>query len=120
MKNTINNIFGAGLNNRVSIYVPGTAGPASTDPALAEKITAEVAGELSALFGGATISLAAGAWVSADYGLIREDVQIVYSNCTDERLEQYASEVRRIAEHVKSVMEQEAVSVEINGVLYFI
>lgn len=116
----INNVFGNALTGRVAIYVPGTAGPVAEDSALADRVTADVAGRLSELFGGATISLAAGAWMSQEHGLIREQVQIVYSYCTTEQLEQNAGAVRAIAEHVKNTMEQEAVSVEINNALYFI
>jgi len=116
----LSNIFGAGLSHRVAVYVPGTAGPVAADPALADRMTATAAGRLSELFGGATISLAAGAWMSAEHGLIREQVQIVYSYCTAEQLEQHAADVRALAEQVKSEMAQEAVSVEIDNKLYFI
>ena len=118
--NTIKNLFGDGMKNRVAVYVPGTAGPNTENRELAEQITANVAGELSALFGGATISLAAGAWMSDALGLIREQIQIVYSYCTAEQLERNAAEIRRIAEQVKNDMQQEAVSVEINNALYFV
>jgi hypothetical protein len=116
----LENIFGQAMQNRIALYVPGTSGAVNSDPGLAARMVEEVAARLSELFGGATISLAAGAWVSEQYGLIREDVQIVYSYCTDEQLEQNAQEVRRMADEVKRVMEQEAVSVEINNALYLI
>ena len=118
--NKINEIFGAGLNNRVAVYVPSTVDAATADAAAAEKMTENVAAELSQLFGGATISLAAGAWVSADFGLIREDIKIVYSYCSNEQLEKFAPDILRIAEHVKREMSQEAVSVEVNNNLYFV
>ena len=120
MKNDLQSIFGAGLRSRVAVYVPGTSGPADPDSALSERMTAEAAARLSELFGGATISLAAGAWMSAEHGLIRENVQIVYSFCTSEQLEQNAEAVRALAVEIKREMQQEAVSVEIDGALYFI
>lgn len=120
MKNNLQAVFGDGLRSRVAVYVPGTSGPADPDSALAERITEEAAARLSELFGGATISLAAGAWMSADCGLIREAVQIVYSFCSAEQLDKYAEAVRELAEMVKREMRQEAVSVEIDGALYFI
>lgn len=120
MSNDYNGIFGAALRSRVAVYVPGTSGPASADPALAERMTERTAAALSELFGGATISIAAGAWMSAEHGLIREQVQIVYSYCTEQQLADHAADVRRIAEEVRDLMEQEAVSVEINNALYFI
>lgn len=115
----IENIFGSAMRNRVALYVPGTSGAVNSDPALADRMVEEVAARLSELFGGATISLAAGAWMSAEHGLIREDVQIVYSYA-DALSEQALREVRRMADEVKSAMGQEAVSVEINGALYLI
>lgn len=120
MTNTIEKIFGAGLNSRVAVYVPGTVNANETDENKAEQITEMVAGELSELFGGATISLAAGAWKSEQFGLIREDIKIVYSYCTIEQLEKCAPDVLRIAEQVKREMSQEAVSVEVNSKLYFV
>ena len=107
------------MQNRVALYVPGTSGAVNSDPALAARMVEEVAERLSELFGGATISLAAGAWVSEQYGLIREDVTIVYSYA-EELTEQALLEVRRMADEIKTGMEQEAVSVEINGALYLI
>ncbi len=118
IENTFKNF--ARLPARVAIYVPGTSGPAAADPALAERMTAETAAALSDLFGGATISLAAGAWMSADCGLIREDVQIVYSFAALDDLNNHAAEILQLAQRVKREMQQEAVSVEINGALYLI
>ena len=118
--NRFEQVFGAGLQNRVAIYVPSTSDAVNSDAALSERMTEQVAARLSELFGGATISLAAGAWMSAEHGLIREDVQIVYSFCDAEQLAENAAEVKRLAEQVKREMRQEAVSVEVNSTLYFI
>lgn len=119
-KQKITDVFGGGLKSRVAVYVPGTSGPADQNAALAERMTAEAAATLSGLFGGATISIAAGAWVSKSFGLIREAVQIVYSYCTPEALTSNAEAVRALAQKIKEEMKQEAVSVEIDGALYFV
>lgn len=115
-----NSIFGDSFSSRVAVYVPGTSGPAAADSALAERMTETAAGRLSELFGGATISIAAGAWMSAEHGLIREQVQIVYSYCTESQLAEHAADVKELAEQIKREMQQEAVSVEINNALYFV
>lgn len=115
-----NSIFGAGLRSRVAVYVPGTMGPADADAAAAAAWADRVAGELSALFGGATIQPASGAWVSADYGLIREAVNIVYAYCRPEDLEKHAEKIRDICVAVRDGMRQEAVSLEVNSTLHFI
>ena len=110
----------AKLPERVAVYVPGTAGPATDDAELSERMTTETAARLSELFGGATITEASGAWMSEAFGLIREQVKIVYSFTDAETLNRHAAEILEIVQHVKSEMAQEAVSVEINGALYLI
>lgn len=105
---------------RVAVYVPGTVGVDSADNDAAARMVEHVAGRLSELFGGATATDAAGFWMSDAVGLVSEFVRIVYSNTTPEALDAAAPEILAIAEHVKSEMRQEAVSVEINGALYII
>lgn len=119
---TINEKFSgfAKLPERVALYVPGTAGPAAEDSALAERMTAEAAAKFSALFGGATITEASGAWMSDALGLIREQVKIVYSFTDADTLERNADAIIALAQKVKKDMAQEAVSVEIGGALYLI
>lgn len=118
----INNIFSGAvkLSERVAVYVPGTAGPATNDEKLAERMTEETAARLSELFGGATISSAAGAWVSEAFGLIREQVNIVYAFGAPEDVNKNAAAIMEIVQRVKSEMAQEAVSVEIGGALYLV
>lgn len=121
MNTNYKTIFGgAALSERVAIYVPGTCGPATADAALADSMTARAAARLSELFGGATISVAAGAWMSDTHGLIREAVNIVYSYCTPAQLNDHARDVLALAQEVKREMAQEAVSVEVNSSLYLI
>lgn len=105
---------------RVAVYVPGTSGPNTEDAALAEQVTEQAAAAFSELFGGATITGAAGAWVSESLGLIREAVNIVYSFTTPETLNRNAGAILEIVERVKREMRQEAVSVEIDNALYLV
>lgn len=119
-KNNIRAIFGSGLAARVAVYIPSTTDATKAAPELAEKMTAKTAAAFSDLFGGATATTARGFWNSADAGLIAEAVTIVYSNTTPEQIEKHAADIKRIAEAVRDGMTQEAVSVEINGTLYFI
>lgn len=108
------------LPARVAVYVPGTSGPAAADPALAEKMTEATAARLSAMFGGATIQPASGAWVSEVAGLIREAVNIVYAFGLPEQIDNNAGAILELVEQIKAAMRQEAVSVEINGALYLV
>ena len=118
--NSVQKFFGAGLPIRVAVYVPGTVDAVNSDAKTSERMVEAVAARLSELFGGATISLAAGAWMSAEHGLIREDVQIVYSFGAAEQVERFAGDVWALACMVRDEMRQEAVSVEIDGALYLV
>lgn len=75
---------------------------------------------LSGLFGGATSQEARGAWVSSSAGLVVEDVTICYAFCS---LSQKLRCRRAVVDYCKGLakdMKQEAISLEIDGRLYFI
>ena len=114
-------IFGGGLDSRVAVYVPSTIHAAAAPAPLVASMVEEVASGLASLFGGATATAGRGAWYSEDLGkMIFEDVTIVYAFTTAEALEQAAEKIRAICEHVRDVMKQEAVSLEVNNALHFI
>lgn len=95
--------------------------PSTTDtdhPADNRQQVEEVAAKLSAMFGGATATEARGYWVSQSAGLVGEAVTIVYSNAAAEDIENHAAEIVAICQKIKREMEQEAVSLEINGELF--
>ena len=108
------------LPARVALYVPGTVDAASADSAAAERMTATVAGALSDMFGGATIAPASGAWRSDVFGLIREQINIVYAFGLREQIDAHAERLLALAEQIKKEMRQEAVSVELDGALYLV
>lgn len=119
----INNLFAAAaveLPRRVSIYVPGTVGTATEDESAAAAMVEHVAGLLSSWFGGASASPVSGYWVSDSAGLVREAVTVVYANTTAAQMEERGEDLLRLAQHVKSEMAQEAVSVEIDGSLFLV
>lgn len=108
------------LSHRVAVYIPSTV---AVDKAAVDKgreVLEAVARRLSDLFGGATATAATGYWTSEAVGLVREAVTIVYAACTSEALEAHGAEVLEIAQAVKCSMEQEAVSVEVDGALYLV
>ena len=116
-------IFGgreAALASRVAVYVPSTTDVNVRDKKLSARIEKETASALSAWFGGATVTEARGYWLSDAAGLIGEDVKIIYSNTTRDALDEHAEDIHGIAEHIKRVMKHEAVSVELDGALYFV
>ena len=106
------------LDQRVAIYVPATDNVSEKvdNSAMVE----DCAKMLSNLFGGATIQPSRGAWVSERDGLVLEDTTIVYAFCTAEGLHNHVADIEAYALHIKEVMRQEAVSVEVNGELFLI
>ena len=75
---------------------------------------------LSSRFGGATSTAARGAWVSDSAGLVVEDVTICYAFTN---LRGFLTGRRAVLDYAKKLrddMKQEAVSVEINGRLFFV
>lgn len=115
---TVEQFGGVQLPHRVAVYVPSTQGPAeNTDNS--EQVQ-RVARELSEMFGGATATTARGFWVSDSAGLVAEAVTIVYASCTDRQYHEQVPEVIRIAQRIKEEMKQEAVSIELDGILYIV
>lgn len=107
------------LRSKVSIYVPSTNNVnESVDNSDMVRYVHE---RLSQLFGGATCTPAIGGWVSESGELVRERVTIVYAFATDAQMDMYLDkEVLPICEKIKNDMSQEAVSLEVNGELYFV
>lgn len=106
------------LDSKVSIYVPSTQNvnvPIDNSEQVRSVIT-----ELSRLFGGATATQAVGGWVSESGETILEKVSIVYSFCTSEQLREHFEDVYGIAQRIKHEMQQEAVTMEINGQVKFV
>lgn len=100
------------------IYIPSTM-----DVKNSVDNSAAVSGCLSFLssqFGGATALDASGAWLSSSAGLVLEKVTICYAFTN---LAGYLRGRRAVLDYAKTVrdeMKQEAVSVEIDGRLYFV
>lgn len=100
------------------IYVPSTV-----DINKAVDNSAAVSGclsFLSGLFGGATALNASGAWVSDSAGLVLENVTICYAFTNLRGLLRGRRAVLDYAKNLRDKMSQDAVSVEIDGRLYFV
>lgn len=106
------------LPQRVALYVPSTT---DTDKPTDNAAQVErVARDFCGWFGGATAQQNTGYWLSESAGLVREAVTIVYAACTAAQLREHLPDVLTLAQQIKAEMQQEAVSVEINGALYII
>lgn len=85
---------GRGLDNKISVYIPGTVNrDAAADNT--EYVKTAAAG-LSRLFGGATATAARGSWIDDDGNMITENITIVYAyasddDATEENINQVAS-----------------------------
>ena len=106
------------LRHRVAIYVPGTNGVnTAADNARYVKMAAAT---LSNLFGGATATPAIGYWMSDAAGLVEEKTTIVYAYAAGAALEHGLDVVIDFCADMRADLQQEAVSLEIDGALYFI
>lgn len=106
------------LDCKVSIYVPSTVNvDEHTDNSVQVKRTIT---ELAQMFGGATASKAVGGWVCANGETVLEEVTIVYSFCSSVQLQENFAKVYAIAERIKNEMQQEAVTLEVNGQVKFV
>ena len=106
------------LDCKVSIYVPSTVNVnEQTDNSAQVKRTIT---ELAQMFGGATASKAVGGWVCANGETVLEEVTIVYSFCSSAQLQENFAKVYAIAERIKTEMNQEAVTLEVNGQVKFV
>ena len=76
--------------------------------------------QLSLLFGGATSFECVGGWIANNGDIITEKVNIVYSFCDKKSLQNNLSKVINICQQIKKDMQQEAVTLEINGKATFI
>jgi len=119
--NTVSKALKAeGLNNFVELFIPTTYNVDIQGNPASETFREIIVFKFSEFFGGATIAENIGAWVSAEKGIVFEPVSIVQANCTDAQLSDRIGEVAYLANLIKTVMRQEAVSLRVNGVLYFI
>lgn len=106
------------LRHRVAVYVPGTNNVnTAADNARYVKMAAAT---LSNLFGGATATPAIGYWMSDAAGLVEEKTTVVYAYAAGEDLERGLDTVINFCADMRGDLRQEAVSLEIDGSLYFI
>lgn len=107
------------LAHRVEIFVPSTY---AVDIIISNTpFVLAVEKRLSELFGGGTAQKATGSWFSDEkQEVIHEDISIVYANCTEASLKKYAREAFQIAADLAVQMKQEAVTIVVDGKMYFI
>lgn len=75
---------------------------------------------MSDCFGGTTLFHANGGWVDADGKLIRDDLYVLRSYCTETELVKNILRLKHLLFKIKNVLDQETVAFSINGTLFFI
>lgn len=106
------------LSHSFKIYVPST-----TDVNLTVDNRQQIENTLqflSRLFGGATSYDARGAWVSQSAGLVLENVCICVGFCSLAQKIKFRRAVVAYCRNLCKDMQQEAISLEIDGRLFFI
>lgn len=105
------------LSNEIAIFVPSTIGSAPASQETVSRIVDQALVALSSVNGGATATAGVGAWIASDGTLIKETVTIVSSNCGEVTMQtlRTLAKLRRL---VRDTMQQEAVTVKVNGTLY--
>lgn len=107
------------LHHAVAVYVPSTYRDKPAPAAAVEEAVAYTLRELAARFGGATAYTARGAWIDARGALIEEAVTVCRSFAETVTPED-ADAVAEIAERIREEMQQDAVTIEIDGAAGFI
>lgn len=109
------------LNNQVKIYLPSTKNinqPLSQEEVML--MVKDITGQLSELFGGATVFDAVGAWRTASGEVVLENIKICQCFLDKEVLQANLQTLTSICLKLKRDYTQEAISLEINGELTFI
>ena len=105
------------LEQRIAVYIPSTK---NVDEAIDNSEYVDMSASLfSSCFGGATASENFGYWEGSK-GLTKEQTTIVYSFCDEKALEENLDKVIDFCEWLCSELTQDAVSLDVNGTLYFI
>ena len=105
------------LNKKISIYVPSTLHDKPAPQNIINYYVNDTLKKLSVMFGGATATTARGSWFSTELNkLIVEDITICYAFCDNYDL----SKLIFICENLKTVFEQESISLETENGLMFV
>jgi len=106
------------LGCSVKVYVPSTVN--ITEKAETQEWVDKSLSFLSELFGGATATIAMGAWLAKDGALVKEKVTLVLAYATQAQLEAGIEAVYGFCVLMKEKLGQEAIALEVNGSMYFI
>ncbi len=104
--------------HQIAAYIPTTTAvdrPLDTREQVQRTLTL-----FSERFGGATASLAEGAWTSEAAGVVREQVHLVVSHATEDDLRRHLDEVIDHMKALKKELAQEAMAIEVDRKLMLV
>ena len=104
------------LNHKIAIYIPSTIKNQPAPTELVDKWLRASKILLANLFGGFTTHAGQGGWFSHEHGLIEENVTIVLAFTDQEGLTKLPK-IIELAKEIANDMNQEMVSVEVDGTL---
>lgn len=105
------------LNKKVSVYVPSTMHDRPAPENVVNYYVNDTLKKLSMMFGGATATTATGSYYSHELNkLITESVTICYAFCDSYNME----DLTAICKNLKTVFQQEAISLETENGLMFV
>lgn len=108
------------LDHRIEFFIPTRCSCTQPlDPSLRNAALEKVKEQLGHWFGGCTSVSAKGLWTSDDHGLVREDVDIVFSNASSEKLTEHRKELDVLASELAAELGQEAIGYRIDYRLDF-
>jgi hypothetical protein len=104
------------LSSQVKIYVPSTLNVNESFDS--SQWVDKALSLLSSEFGGATATVALGAWVSSQNELVKEKITLVFSYARQEQLENSIDRIYDFCLAMKLELKQEEIALEVNGELY--
>ena len=109
------------LKHSVALYVPTTCNVSkqASKQAVIERLQA-IQRLFANQFGGFTTYQAQGGWVDTNGNLVTEDVFIVKSACTAQKLKESTAWLHNLAARMAKAWKQEAVTLEVDGKLEFV
>ena len=106
------------LKGHITIYVPSTTDINKTIDTT--EYVEKTASLLSRCFGGSTSTEALGYWQSATAGLVKEKSTMVFSYCSESDIEKNLDDVIDWCEQMRYELKQDAIALELNGIMHFI
>ena len=114
--NKLKNLFC--LSSKIAVYIPSTVDV--NKKCNNAKYVNEAKNLMSLTFGGSTVQNVLGSFITEKNETVNEKINIVYSYCTSEQLQNNTELIIEFCEKLKIEMSQESIALEINNKLYFV